>query len=126
MGASPLDWSTFAERMEAGRDAADRNRGRLAYLGARVTYKRPRLTVYQTPEEAAVQLGVIPRRVRALCDQGRIPGAFRARKGKGRPWRIPSHRQPDGTYLVVVTPKTKGPGALRPGPYPRRFPGAQG
>ena len=75
MEAYPLEWSTFAERMEAGRDAADRNRSRLAYMGASVTWKRPELTVYLSAEEAAAKLGVIERRVRALCKQRRIPGA---------------------------------------------------
>ena len=114
MEASPLDWSTFAERMEAGRDAADRNRGRLAYLGSRVTWARPKLTIWLSSEDAAAQLGVIERRVRALCKQRRIPGARRLRTGKGRPWQIPAHRQPDGEYRVIVTPKTRGP-ALRSG-----------
>jgi hypothetical protein len=109
MEASPLEWSTFAERMEAGRDAADRDRARLAYMGGRVTWKRPELTVYLSAEETAVKLGVIERRVRALCKQRRIPGARRLRTGKGRPWQIPAHRQPDGEYRVIVTPKTLGP-----------------
>ena len=109
MEASPLDWSTFAERMEAGRDAADRNRARLAYMGGRVTWKRPELTVYLSAEEAAAKLGVIERRVRALCKQRRIPGARRSRSGKGRGWLVPAHRQPDGEYRVIVTPKTLGP-----------------
>jgi len=114
MEASPLEWSTFAEHMEAGRDAADRDRGRLAYLGSRVTWARPKLTIWLSSEDAAAQLGVIERRVRALCKQRRIPGARRLRTGKGRPWQIPAHRQPDGEYRVIVTPKTRGP-ALRSG-----------
>ena len=109
MEAYPLEWSTFAERMEAGRDAADRARGRLAYLGSRVTWARPKLTIWLSSEDAAAQLGVIERRVRALCKQRRIPGARRLRTGKGRPWQIPAHRQQDGEYRVIVTPKTLGP-----------------
>ena len=103
------DHASFSNRMEAGRDAADRDRGRLAYLGSRVSWQRPKLVIWLSAEEAAVQLGVIERRVRALCKQRRIPGARRLRTGKGRPWQIPARRQPDGEYRVIVTPKTLGP-----------------
>ena len=106
------DHASFTDRMQDGRNAADRNRARLAYMGGRVTWKRPELTVYLSAEDAAAKLGVIERRVRALCKQRRIPGARRSRSGKGRGWLVPAHRQPDCEYRVIVTPKTKGP-ALR-------------
>ena len=116
------DHASFTDRMQDGRDAADRNRARLAYMGASVTWKRPELTIWLSVEDAAVQLGVIERRVRALCKQRRIPGAKRLRTGKGRPWQIPAHRQPDGEYRVIVTPKTLGPtlraNALSPADLP--------
>jgi hypothetical protein len=103
------DHASFTDRMADGRDAADRDRRRLAYLGSRVSYALPKLVIWLSSEDAAAQLGVIERRVRALCKQRRIPGARRIRTGKGRPWQIPAHRQPDGEYRVIVTPKTLGP-----------------
>jgi len=112
MEASPLDWNTFAERMDEAKDAALHRRDRLAYLGGSVTWRIPNARIYITAEDAAKQLGVSPRRVRVLCEQRRIPGARRSRAGKGRGWLVPAERRSGGDYFVSVSPKTKGP-ALR-------------
>ncbi|KUO63249.1 MAG: hypothetical protein APF84_01785 [Gracilibacter sp. BRH_c7a] len=40
---------------------------------------------YVTPKDKASEWGLTQRRVEALCDRGRIPGAYRL----GRVWAIP-------------------------------------
>lgn len=40
---------------------------------------------FMTAKEAAVKWGITPRRVQALCAEGRIPGAWRL----GNAWAIP-------------------------------------
>lgn len=40
-----------------------------------------------TTKQAAVKLKVTPRRVRVLCEQGRVVGAFKNGRGD---WEIPS------------------------------------
>jgi len=52
--------------------------------------------LYQTVEEFAQDAGVSPRRIRVICRQGRIPGAYK----HGRDWMIPAaatwDRKPPG------------------------------
>lgn len=52
--------------------------------------------MYMTAKEAAVKWGVSDRRIRALCDRGKIPGAYR----EGRGWRIPidAEKPADGRF----------------------------
>ncbi len=50
-----------------------------------------------TVKETAALLGISPRRVRALADQGRIPGAYKM----GPAWTFPAKPR--------VTPATLGP-----------------
>lgn len=40
---------------------------------------------YVTPRDKAAEWGITPRRVEILCDNGRVPGAYRL----GRVWAIP-------------------------------------
>lgn len=40
---------------------------------------------YVTPKDKATEWGITPRRVEILCDNGRVPGAYRL----GRVWAIP-------------------------------------
>ena len=42
----------------------------------------------KTVEEAAKEWGVIPRYVRQLCKEGRVPGAYRCDDSTGS-WRLP-------------------------------------
>jgi hypothetical protein len=96
----------FQDRMQDGRDAARRNIESLAYLGGRVTWKRPAAKELWSVETAAARLGVTTRRIRALLARGAVSGATR---GNGRAWRIPAHRQPDGSYALAISPGKRGP-----------------
>lgn len=40
---------------------------------------------YVTPKDKAAEWDITPRRVEILCDNGRVPGAYRL----GRVWAIP-------------------------------------
>jgi hypothetical protein len=97
---SELDYS-FQDRMEAGKLAARASIERSAYLGARVTHKRPKLKRLLSVAEVAKLWGCSQARVRFLCDAGRIVGAYRRRKGKGRGYAIPAP--------PTLTPGSRGP-----------------
>ena len=88
MEMQEYDYPSFRERMDDAQTAARTVLERRAYLGAKVTYRRPPAIRFQTVPEAALRLGVSARRVRALCDQGRIPGVIQ-RRSRGREWAIP-------------------------------------
>lgn len=55
--------------------------------------------MYITVKQAAQKWGISDRRVRILCSQGRIPGAYR----QGRAWRIPydAIKPTDGRYRIT-------------------------
>jgi hypothetical protein len=123
--AYALDES-FSERMQRGRDEASGRVERLAYLGARVTYRRPASTVWYSVADVA-RLWSTPdqalsiRAVTKILDRGGIEGAVRSQTGRGRPWKIPATRQPDGSYRVKVLRGRRGaahPQALSPGEVP--------
>lgn len=52
--------------------------------------------MFMTVKEAAAKWGISDRRVRVLCAEGKISGAYR----EGRAWKIPNHaiKPPDGRY----------------------------
>lgn len=52
--------------------------------------------MFMTAKQAAEKWGISDRRVRILCAEGKIPGAFR----QGRGWKIPldTAKPPDGRY----------------------------
>ena len=52
--------------------------------------------MYMTAKEAAEKWGISDRRIRILCSEGRIPGAFQ----EGRGWKIPidAEKPADGRY----------------------------
>ena len=90
------DYASFRERMDQARDAKPHPDCRLRAV---VSWKRP--ARYQTVEDAAARLGVSVRRVRALCDQRRIPGVIQRRSLKGKPYLIPRD--------AVPIPGSRGP-----------------
>lgn len=98
---------SFRDRMEEAHDAAQQRDYSL--LRGTVTYRLERLRESWTVEQLAALWGVSVSRVKALCGQGRIQGARRSKHGKGRPWGIQVHRQPDGTYLPRLTTGSRGP-----------------
>ena len=100
---------SFQERMEAGREASRRSLDRRSYLGAAVTWRKPRLRLWWTVEQVSLWLRVSDSRVKLLCATKRIKGARRTSQGKGRPWRIPAFRQPDGDYAPLVSAGKRGP-----------------
>lgn len=108
---------SFQERMEAGRDAARANVERLAYAGARVTYKRMKLSGVLSVAETALLWGVSEQQVRKVLDRAGITGAKRSRKGKGRPWKIPYFLE-NGEIVVKVLPPARG----REAAYAKRVP----
>jgi len=57
--------------------------------------------VYITVKQAAEKWGISDRRVRILCSEGKISGAFR----QGREWKIPSNaiKPADGRYKTAVS-----------------------
>lgn len=52
--------------------------------------------MYMTVKEAAVKWGVSDRRIRVLCSEGKIPGAYQ----EGRGWKIPidAEKPADGRF----------------------------
>jgi len=52
--------------------------------------------MYITVKEAAEKWGISDRRIRVLCSEGKIPGAYQ----EGRGWKIPAdaHKPADGRY----------------------------
>lgn len=52
--------------------------------------------MYMTAKEASEQWGISDRRIRVLCSEGKVPGAYQ----EGRCWKIPSDAQKpeDGRY----------------------------
>lgn len=60
---------------------------------------------YVTPKEKAAEWGITQRRVEILCDNGRIPGAYRL----GRVWAIPRNavKPVDGRSKVAKANKQK-------------------
>ena len=74
--------------------------------------------MYMTAKQASEKWGVSDRRIRTLCAEGKIPGAFQ----EGRGWKIPSDaRKPsDGRYkkaeslLPVIDKKKEQLNSLRP------------
>jgi hypothetical protein len=109
MEAHPLDWSTFAERMDDAKQTALQRTERLAYLGARVTWKQPSLILWRTVADVAAELGVSHSRVKLLIAQGRFGKCRRNRTVKAHPWLIPAHRTPSGDYQLRLSPGTRGP-----------------
>ena len=57
--------------------------------------------MYVTVKQAAEKWGISDRRVRILCSEGKISGAFR----DGREWKIPSNaaKPMDGRYKTTVS-----------------------
>ena len=74
--------------------------------------------MYMTAKQASEKWGISDRRIRTLCAEGKIPGAFQ----EGRGWKIPSDaRKPsDGRYkkaeslLPVIDKKKEQLNSLRP------------
>lgn len=74
--------------------------------------------MYMTAKQASEKWGISDRRIRTLCAEGKIPGAFQ----EGRGWKIPSDaRKPsDGRYkkaeslLPVIDKKKAQLNSLRP------------
>jgi len=63
--------------------------------------------VYRTVPELAAEWGVSEARVKAVLAAGRVRGAHRRRKGKGRPWRVPAYW--DGRkHAVIVSAALRG------------------
>lgn len=58
---------------------------------------------YVTPKDKAVEWGITQRRVEALCDKGRVSGAYRL----GRAWAIPkaAPKPVDGRTKMAKTSK---------------------
>lgn len=54
-----------------------------------------------TVKEAAEKWGISDRRVRILCAEGKIPGAYQ----QGRAWKIPANAEKpaDGRYKSAVS-----------------------
>jgi hypothetical protein len=109
---SELDYS-FSERMQEARDRAATRVERFAYLGAVVTRTRKAEKRLLSVAEVAVLWECSPARVRFLCDAGRVVGAYRRRKGKGRgyaipapPVLIPGSRGPQPRKALAAIPKT--------------------
>ena len=52
--------------------------------------------MYMTVKEAAVKWGISDRRIRVLCSEGKIPGAYQ----EGRGWKIPidAEKPADGRF----------------------------
>ena len=104
------DYASFRERMDQARDAKPHPDCRLRAV---VSWKRP--ARYQSVEDAAARLGVSVRRVRALCDQRRIPGVIQRRSRKGKPYLIPVDAVP---IPGSRGPRSKAALALSPGEPP--------
>ncbi len=76
------------------------------------------LSMYMTVKEAAAKWGISDRRVRILCSEGKIPGAFQ----QGRGWKIPANavKPADGRYkaseslLEIIDQKKKELDSRRP------------
>ncbi|MBQ3108209.1 MAG: helix-turn-helix domain-containing protein, partial [Clostridia bacterium] len=74
--------------------------------------------MYMTVKEAAEKWGISDRRVRILCAEGKIPGAYR----QGRGWKIPANVEkpadgrykPAGALLVLIDQKKKALDSRRP------------
>lgn len=71
-------------------------------------------TRYLTVPEVARALEVSQQMVRRLLGTGRIAGAYRGRRGKNRPWKIPCYFVGRGElgaplYRPVVLAATRGP-----------------
>lgn len=99
---------SFRDYMDDQREAAEqRSRNRCRELG-RVSYRVPKATHLLSASALAAQLGVSTARVKLLCSQGRIAGAYRRRKGQGRPWAIPAFWNGKG-YTVNISAGTRGP-----------------
>ncbi len=98
-----MDWfayePSFRERMDEAQDAARRRIEDNAYMAVRIDRKRRKRTM--KVDQAAALLEMSTARVRLLCQQGRLVGAMRAEKGKGRPWVIPEP--------VTMTEGSRGP-----------------
>ena len=90
---------SFSERMQEARDAP-KAAPRIRY---RVQYQRPKAVELVSVADAANLLGVSQQALRVMLGNGRIVGAYRARKGR-RGWRIPLK---DG--LPTIEPGTRGP-----------------
>ena len=74
--------------------------------------------MFMTVKEAATKWGISDRRVRILCSEGKIPGAFQ----QGRGWKIPKNaaKPSDGRYktseslLEIIDQKKKELDSRRP------------
>ena len=74
--------------------------------------------MYMTAKQASEKWGISDRRIRTLCAEGRIPGAFQ----EGRGWKIPydARKPSDGRYkkaeslLPVIDKKKEQLNSLRP------------
>ena len=102
------DCPTFSERMDDAKDAALLRRESTSRLRGRVSWRVPTMRQLVTVAQAALELGVSEARVKILCGQGRIAGAKRSKR-RSRPWDIPTQRQPDGTYRIIVVAGKRGP-----------------
>lgn len=74
--------------------------------------------MFMTVKQAAEKWGISDRRIRVLCSEGKIPGAYQ----EGRAWKIPAHAEKpaDGRYkskesiLVQIDRKKKELDGRRP------------
>ena len=106
------DWAdlyapSFGDRMADARDAAfhsDRSRPL-----ARVLDRPGPLVEYWPVAHVADVLGVSQARVKVLAATGRFGRCKRPRTGKGSPWMIPAHWQPDNTYRILLGRGKRGP-----------------
>ncbi len=60
--------------------------------------------MYMTVKEASERWGISDRRVRILCSEGKIPGAYQ----EGRGWKIPvdAQKPSDGRFKYAHYPYT--------------------
>lgn len=111
--SSYADWPacetpSFRDYMDEQRELAERrDRNRCAEL-ARIDYSRPKLKITLSVADAADRLGVSTARIKLLCIHGRIAGAYRRRKGKGKPWAIPATWN-GKEHVINVSAGTRGP-----------------
>jgi excisionase family DNA binding protein len=81
-------------------------------------FRKELICVFMTVKEAAAKWGISDRRVRILCSEGKIPGAFQ----QGRGWKIPENaaKPSDGRYktsaslLEIIDQKKKELDSRRP------------
>jgi hypothetical protein len=104
--STALEPYSFRERMDEAKDAAATRD--LSRPLRRVKERRGPLIDYWPVPVVADVLGVSHARVKFLAARGRFGKAKRSKTGKGRPWLIPVHWQPDGTYRLELRTGSRG------------------